>query len=389
MTSIRRLLPGISSALTRATSLEVTAPARKETAPPVEPVHRGFSDQSDFQPDIQGEVDSQVSIHAPLLAERPGEPLPEPLRGFTGASDFQARAPRYGYLLGTNVPPPGLGAASRGAAPPGVRASSLHAEHAARPALSGASLEQAQAHAGADDEVLLYPGTESLPEHAVVRHWDGHVTDPLAPTVRYPDSTAWERAHAGHASPTVLKKEDVDLVLGTAEGPERDALLAYFAPDAGAVDSFEPVAASTGGDAGFFADLSDLPTPPAPEDLLSLLDAGSGASDFLVDAADVQPLLAREPSTVEAEDVPTPDVGASALDARGTPAQQVEEASALYARSQTSEVADATEYQRAAALAASGSPEATQALLSQVGEPNLPAFVSTLLGVGHTEPAAQ
>jgi hypothetical protein len=428
MTSIRRLPPGIASSITRSTSLEVTAPVRKkEETAAVEPVRRGFSDQSDFQPGVEDE--SPLYGHAPLLSGRPGAPTPEPLRSYTGASDFQARAPKYGVLLGTNVPPP-RSLPRRDGMLDTLPASRLQAQQAARPTASGAPLEQALALAPPDAQVLFYAGAEGLEGHAVVRHWDGHVTDPNAPTLRYPDTTAWERSHPGHARPTVLSRDDVELVLGTPEGPERDELLAYFAPESGeAVDAFEPAMAPAG-DGGFMADLSDLPLPPAPEELLAVLDAGSDTG-FVADSADVpsvvvedapamratpeavpaatpevvraEPLVAEAPAqtappvpvvdvrearaTVEVQPERLRELSASdALDfaqtvARaGTPEQQTQVATALYARSQTPEAGESAAFQRAAALSAAGSPEATQALLTQVGEAHVTAFVRTLLG---------
>lgn len=419
MTSIRRLPPGLSSAITRASSLEVSAPARQKETVPVEPVRTGFSEQSDFQPSTE-DVDSLLFAHTPLLAGRPGEPTPEPLRSYTGASDFQARAPRYGHLLGTNIPPPGTRSVPTQG--PGIRASSLLAGQA-RPSSGGATLEQARALAGPEDQVLRYPGMDALTSHSVVRHADGRVTDPSAPRTAYADTAAWERAHPRLGRPTVLSPEDVELVLDAPEGPARDELLAYFAPEGGeSVDSFEP-SVVLGGDSGFTADLSDLPLPPAPEDLLSLLDASRPVSDFTVQEADVAPLLedsepieledfeiqeeplapaalatpaaqpppapveSREPARIPAERLQALSASESLDTARdvaasGSPEEQAQVATALYTRGQTTDGADAATYQRAAALAASGSPEATQALLSQVGEANVSAFVRTVLRAG-------
>jgi hypothetical protein len=51
----------------------------------------------------------------------------------------------------------------------------------------------------------------------------------------------------------------------------------------------------------------------------------------------------------------------------------------LYERSQTPGLGEAPAYQHGAALAGSSSPEATQALLQQVGEARLADFVRTVL----------
>lgn len=427
MTSIRRLPPGIASAISRSSSLEVSAPIRQKETVPVEPVRTGFSEHSDFQPSID-DAESLLLSHTPLLAGRPGEPTPEPLRSYTGASDFQARAPRYGHLLGTNIPPPGT--RSLPTQGPSIRASSLLAEQTRGPSVKGATLEQAHALAGPEDQVLRYPGAGGLTSHSVVRHADGRISDPSAPRAAFADTAAWERAHPGLGRPTVLSREDVELVLDAPEGPARDELLAYFAPEgAETVDSFEP-SVVMGEDSGFTADLGDLPLPPAPEDLLSLLDASSGTG-FTVQASDAEPVLEdSEPLEVvelEAQSAPVAPEALAApasepplantvaphqdvhvpfehlhelsvresLDtarevaASGSPEQQAQVATALYARGQTPELADAATFQRAAALAASGSPEATQALLSQVGEANVSAFVRTVMQGGDTGSISQ
>jgi hypothetical protein len=105
MTSIRRLLSGISSsAVTWAARYEVTAPVRQKPTVPIEPVRRGFSDHSDFRSSEEAEH-SLLDAYAPNLAGRARRNL-DPMGAYTGRSDFQARLPRYQHLLGTNVPPP-------------------------------------------------------------------------------------------------------------------------------------------------------------------------------------------------------------------------------------------------------------------------------------------
>src|SRR5262245_30636571 len=104
MTTIRRILSGISTAATWAARLEVTAPIRHQPLAPVEPVRRGFSDQSDFQSSEEAEH-SLLEAHSPNLTGRSRKGA-DPLSAYTGESDFQARLPRYQHLLGTNVPPP-------------------------------------------------------------------------------------------------------------------------------------------------------------------------------------------------------------------------------------------------------------------------------------------
>ncbi|RKH06995.1 hypothetical protein D7X74_33340 [Corallococcus sp. CA047B] len=118
MTSIRRVGSGISTsrAYSISSQLEVTAPVRKEPLAPVDPVRRGFSDDSDFQADAEGDLNSALFADlgpgeaAPNAAHgRAGVEAPEPraalmensqLRAFAGVSEFEASAPSYAQRLG-------------------------------------------------------------------------------------------------------------------------------------------------------------------------------------------------------------------------------------------------------------------------------------------------
>ncbi|RYZ35751.1 MAG: hypothetical protein EOO72_11850, partial [Myxococcaceae bacterium] len=118
MTSIRRVGSGISTsrAYSISSELEVTAPVRKEPLAPVDPVRRGFSDDSDFQADAEGDLNGALFADlgpgevAPHMArERAGLEASEPraallensqLRAFAGVSEFEASAPSYAQRLG-------------------------------------------------------------------------------------------------------------------------------------------------------------------------------------------------------------------------------------------------------------------------------------------------
>ncbi|RYZ40668.1 MAG: hypothetical protein EOO71_15135 [Myxococcaceae bacterium] len=118
MTSIRRVGSGISTsrAYSISSQLEVTAPVRKEPLAPVDPVRRGFSDDSDFQADAESDLNGALFADlgpgeaAPSVAHgRAGQEGPEPraallensqLRAFAGVSEFEASAPSYAQRLG-------------------------------------------------------------------------------------------------------------------------------------------------------------------------------------------------------------------------------------------------------------------------------------------------
>lgn len=113
MSTIRRVLSGISSAISR-TRLEVDAEPLTPLTPheplqPIQPVRRGFSDQSDFQADVE-DVDGSLAAHAPNLVGAAGdssfEPAPEQLRVFSGESSFESGGTRsrYAQLLGSQLP---------------------------------------------------------------------------------------------------------------------------------------------------------------------------------------------------------------------------------------------------------------------------------------------
>jgi hypothetical protein len=102
MTSIRRVGPGsgASRAYSISNNLEVTAPVRQQPMAPVEKVRRGFSDDSDFRADAEGDLEgallADLDVAGPsgdgdLDAPEPRAELLEndQLRNFAGVSDFQ------------------------------------------------------------------------------------------------------------------------------------------------------------------------------------------------------------------------------------------------------------------------------------------------------------
>lgn len=392
MSSIRRLLSGISTSATWAARYEVSAPIRHKPTAPVEPVlRRGFSDQSDFQSSAEAER-SPLGAYAPYLAGGSRQAR-EAMGGYAGLSDFQSALPRYQHLLGVNIPPP----PSRYAPPARFQQASAVKEEAAResasrPSLTAtADLQQAFEAAGEEDQVRLYAGGSPEAGRSVVRHADGSVTDPKAPEGRFEDLAAWERANPGLSHAASLSRNDLELVLAMPEGASRDEVLSELAngdsfsalesPSASADDfmpSFDDLPVSTGPDEvaessdAFMPSVEDLPASSEPE--LALED--TGGEDGWLSAEELDALLL--PSGELAEGQRPADVAAQVAQ-RGTPEQQSRVATTLYERSQAPGASETAAYQQAAALAAAFSPEATQALLQQVGEPRMEDFVRTVL----------
>jgi hypothetical protein len=397
MSSIRRILSGISTSATWAARLEVTAPIRHQPTAPVEPVRRGFSDHSDFQSAQEAEH-SLLEAHAPSLAGKPRKPL-DPMKAYTGLSDFQARMPRYQHLLGTNVPPPPARyweawRARSGPSAPQAEQARQDAAAGSRHGLSAtADLEKSFELTGEDDSVLLYTPQEGEGGRSVIQHPDGSLTDPEAPERRFPDAQAWESEHPELKRAVTLSRDDLELVLAMPEGDARDEVLSELANP-------EPFEASdsdgAGGDA-FMPSLDDLPvaTDFSPDAsaassdgfMPSLEDVPGGvepAPQQLADTGDSVPL---SPEQVEAQLLPTGELAegqhplevAGRVAQQGTPELQARVATALYEKSLAPETPEAAAYTRGAALAASGSPQAAQALLQRVGEGNLADFVRSVM----------
>ncbi|WP_205519692.1 hypothetical protein [Pyxidicoccus caerfyrddinensis] len=111
MSSIRRVLSGISSSISRARldveTEPVTPLAPREPLQPIEPVRRGFSDQSDFQVDGE-DMGAALAADASDFTGRASrsEPAPEQLRVFSGESSFESASTRsrYAQMLGSQLP---------------------------------------------------------------------------------------------------------------------------------------------------------------------------------------------------------------------------------------------------------------------------------------------
>lgn len=394
MTSIRRLLSGISSSAVSWARYEVTAPLRQKSTAPVEPVRRGFSDHSDFQSSEEAEH-SLLDAHAPNLAGRPRR-TSDPIAAYTGRSDFQFRAPRYQHLLGTNIPPPPRRYWEAGRA---QSSQATEAEQAARPGDSGTragltaptDLEKSLELAGAEDSVLLYASQGEGGGRSVVQHADGSVSDPEEPEKRFADAQEWESAHPDLSKSVALSRNDLELVLAMPEGEARDEVLSELASTA----DFSPsgdVGAS--GDA-FIPSLDDLPLNAEPEPdqvesegfMPSLDDLPGGdesMAQLLAATEDSVPLTPEELQscfgpTGELTEGRGPMDVASLVARRGTPEMQAQVAATLHERSRTPELSDAGTWSRGAALAASASPEASYAFLHHVGEAQLADFVRSVM----------
>jgi hypothetical protein len=394
MSAIRRLLSGISTSAMWAARYEVSAPIRQKPMAPVEPVRRGFSDQSDFQSALEAER-SPLAAHAPNLAGSSRRER-EALAVYSGRSDFQSFLPRYQHLLGVNMPPPPTPYSpparfqQMAAAP--AAAEQAPRESGTRPGLTAtADLEKAFEKVAEDDSVRLYTAQDAEGGRSIIQHPDGSVTDPKAPESRFEDVAAWERANPGLTHAASLSRNDLELVLSMPEGASRDEVLAELA----SADAFSGLDASDAAGDDFMPSLEDLPVNAEPEaeaasadDFMpSLEDLPSGGEPVEAlpeESAGAPPL---SPEELDALLLPTGELaeGQQPLDVavqvaqRGTSEQQSRVATALYERSQTPGLGEAPAYQHGAALAASSSPEATQALLQHVGEARMADFVRTVL----------
>lgn len=287
MTSIRRLIPGLTSSIARTlgvgTQKPVDALAPREALDAVEPVRRGFSDQSDFQPDAGGEG-SPLAAH---LAHLEGRATPgaggygsQALRGFSGESSFEAASPRYAQRLGSQLP------SSLGA--PGERAEGV----------GGAGGRRG---AGAAD-----PSDILSPEDAA---WELQNLDTSTPTISEPEDLLFMLDPPGSSGPVPpelqLNMEDVfedgpQAVGGTGDVDSRPADPyanpldpAYAAAHGAYAVQFQPSVNPAGPDE-FLADTNDLgavggeePTPndAAMASVLGALAANPAAASVQVSAA--------------------------------------------------------------------------------------------------------
>ncbi|RKG68197.1 hypothetical protein D7V80_13545 [Corallococcus sp. CA054B] len=266
MSSIRRVGSGISTsrAWSISNELEVTAPVKQEPMTPVEPVRRGFSDDSDFQADADGDLAGALLADLGLTSDPGAEAggrasgleapearaalLENPhLRTFAGESTFEAAAPAYAQRLGM--------------------------PQSSTPLIQARHFQQAERHA------------EASPEDPSLDPSD----------ILSPDAAAWELQNLDTMPSTVSAQEAEDLLFLLESGDLSglsDEELAALSDDLG-VDDAAPDAAD---------DADDLETSGAPEApggfLATLEDGGQEAlsadappsapssNDFLADADD-------------------------------------------------------------------------------------------------------
>ncbi|MFP2926265.1 hypothetical protein ACLESO_13815 [Pyxidicoccus sp. 3LG] len=278
MSSIRRVLSGISSSISRArldVDVEPVTPlAPREPLDPVAPVRRGFSDQSDFQAEVD-DLDGSLEAHAPHLegysapgvsgtsgasgasgvSGASGTPPPQQLRVFAGESSFESAfesaAPRYAQLLGSQL---------------------TSAFGAPREEAGGATARGVERSAGSSD-----------------------MDDMLSP-----ETAAWELQNLDTSTPSVVEPEDLLFMLdppGSA-GPSEPAL------ELGLEDIFEEsplVGADVAGLDDTTTSLGDAYAARfGPPELLAPSMSPAGPDEFVADTGDLGTLVPDEPSVGDA-----------------------------------------------------------------------------------------
>ena len=263
MSSIRRVLSGISSSISRARLDVETEPvsplAPREPLEPIAPVRRGFSDQSDFQAEMD-DLDASLIAHTPHLAGHAapgasgasGGPTPQQLRVFSGESSFESSfesaSPRYAQRLGSQLP------------------SSLGAPSESRGGVSGPSGRR---------------GAEG------VQDMDGLLSA---------ETAAWELQNLDPSTPSVVEPEDLLFMLDPpgSTGPSEPVL------ELGLEDVFEV-------DGQGVERLDDAPVDAAayaaahlPPDFLDPAVRPAGPDEFLADTNDLGDLVPEEPSATDA-----------------------------------------------------------------------------------------
>ena len=257
MSTIRRLLSGISFSRTqlKVETEPVTPLTPGEPLQPVAPVRRGFSDQSDFQAEVD-DIGASLAAHAPLLTGQAsptqgGAPSPEQLRVFSGESSFEPAPPPYARWLGSQLP------------------STLGAPGESSGGVGGLSAGRGRSGMSAPD-----------------------MQDLLSP-----EAAAWELQNRDTSTPTLstLTLEPEDL-LSLLDSPGSASTLAPV------VEPFEegPGAASDAGGtrvAGFTG-LDDA--PQVPSELLDPAVRPAGPDEFLADMNDLGSMVLEEPPTGDA-----------------------------------------------------------------------------------------
>jgi hypothetical protein len=311
MTSIRRLIPGLSSSISRTLGVGTQKPvdpiAPRESLEAVEPVRRGYSDQSDFQPDA-GDAGDLLAAHAPLLEGRAGAGMPahQALRVFSGESSFEADPRRYAQRLGSQLP------SSLGA--PQERANSVGALGR-------------RGGAGAPD-----PSDILSPDAAA---WELQNLDTSTPSVVEPEDLLFMLDPPGSSEPAIPELQlhlddvfedgpvdaaygmgDVDNAPGPRNIPEDSNYAAVHGANGVPAQLLDPAVSPAGPDE-FLADTNDLgtlvPDEPSPGDaamagVLGALAANPAAASVQVSAG----LASRAVVAPQPEQLQTQEAGLSA-----------------------------------------------------------------------------
>ncbi|MCP3143274.1 SH3 domain-containing protein [Pyxidicoccus xibeiensis] len=86
-------------------------------------------------------------------------------------------------------------------------------------------LEKAVGLARPGDSIVLMSDTRDGVGHALVRRPDGSVIDPNHPQVRYETLGQWQALHPRYSQPVTVPASQVQQVLSTPPGPQREALI--------------------------------------------------------------------------------------------------------------------------------------------------------------------
>ncbi|AKJ02732.1 hypothetical protein ATI61_117122 [Archangium gephyra] len=146
----------------------------------------------------------------PLPARQEPKPTPSaapPARKQTGYS------PRNEFRSGTASTPVSLDPA----------ASTLRNERLGDG--SANCLERATALARPGDQVVLLRDSRDGVGHALVKHPDGSITDPNFPQHRYENLGQWQAMNPAYHSPVAIPDGQLERVLRTPPGPQRNALI--------------------------------------------------------------------------------------------------------------------------------------------------------------------
>ena len=284
MTSIRRVGSGISTSRAHSISaeLEVTAPVRQEALAPVDPVRRGFSDNSDFQADAEGDLagallaDLGLTEAGPAPRGRASPASPDAseasraallensqLRTFAGVSEFEASAPSYAQLLGTAQP-------------------------SSSPLMQARLFNEGRRTEAVDTDPSLDPSDILSPDDAA---WELQNLDTMPRTVSAQEAEdllfLLESGDLSHLSDEELRALSEDVGAGSTDAEVEASAQGTAGGPEGSEGDFLATLEDSGPD---FAALGSMNVPP-PDDFLA------DVNDFTLDAPE-----ALEPSVVVAPD---------------------------------------------------------------------------------------